>query len=87
MFGSGTVVKQGTGWYLSNDSVEGATYEIVFLAVKISTAAGVKAQWSTTSEKILYRYAELPQRVHFVLEQNYFKWRGYLSLVREGESS
>jgi hypothetical protein len=85
MFGSGTAVKQGTGWYLSHDSVEGATYELVFLAIQISTAAGVKAQWSTTLEKFLYRYAELPQRVQFVLWQNCLQWRVYLSLVREGE--
>jgi hypothetical protein len=44
MFGSGTADKQRTGWYLSRDSVEGATYEIVLPAVQISTAAGVKAQ-------------------------------------------
>jgi hypothetical protein len=43
MFGSGTAVKQRTGWYLSHDSVEGATYEIVFPAVQISTDAGVKS--------------------------------------------
>jgi hypothetical protein len=36
MFGSGTAVKQGTGWYLSHDSVDGATYEIVFPAEQIS---------------------------------------------------
>jgi hypothetical protein len=72
VFGSGTAVKQGTGWYLSHDSVEGATYEIVFPSAQISTAAGVKAQWSTTSEKLLYQYAELPQRVQFVFEQNCF---------------
>jgi hypothetical protein len=83
MSGSGTAVKQGTGWYLSHDSVEGATYDIVFLAIQISTAAGVKAQWSTTSKKLLYWYAELPQRVQFIFGQNCFKWRGYLSLVRK----
>jgi hypothetical protein len=80
-------VMQGTGWYLSHDSVEGATYETVFPAVQISPAAGVRAQWSTTSEKLLYRYAELPPRGQFVFGLNCFKWRGYLSLVREGESS
>jgi hypothetical protein len=84
MFGSGTAVKQGTGWYLSHDSVEAATYVIVFPAEQIATAAGVKAQWSTTVEKLFYRYAELPQRVQFVFGQNCFKWRGYLSLVGEG---
>jgi hypothetical protein len=72
MFGSGAVVRQGTGWYLSHDSVEGATYETVFPAVQISAAAGDKAQWSTTSEKLLYQYAELPQRVQFVFGQNCF---------------
>jgi hypothetical protein len=49
--------------------VEGATDEIVFPAVQISTAAGVKAQRSTTSEELLYRYAELPQRVQFFLDK------------------
>jgi hypothetical protein len=44
MFGSGTAFKQGTGRYLTHDSVEGATHEIVFPAVQISTAAGVRAQ-------------------------------------------
>jgi hypothetical protein len=42
MFGSGTAVKQGTGWYLSHGSVEGATYETVFPAIQISAAEGVK---------------------------------------------
>jgi hypothetical protein len=68
--------------------VKGATtYEIVFPAVQISTVAGVEAQWSTTSEKLLHRYAELPQREQFIFGQNCFKWRGYLSLAREGKSS
>jgi hypothetical protein len=43
-FDSGTANKQGTRSYLSHDSVEGATYEIVFPGVQISTAAGVKSQ-------------------------------------------
>jgi hypothetical protein len=55
MFGLGTAVKQGSGgWYLSHDSMEGATYEIVFPAVQISTAAGVRAQWLTTLEKLFF---------------------------------
>jgi hypothetical protein len=68
MFVSGTAVGQGTGWDLSHDSVEDATYEIVFPVVQNLTSVG-KAQWSTTSEKILYRYAELPQRVKFFLDK------------------
>jgi hypothetical protein len=53
--------------------VDGATKETVFAAVRISAAAGIKAQRSITSEKLLYRYADLPQRLQFIFGQSCFK--------------
>jgi hypothetical protein len=62
-------------WVMSLTLQCGGCY--VFLAIQISTAARVKAQWLTMSDGLWYWYAELPRTGQFVFGQNCFQWWCY----------